>query len=51
MIAGGMGSRARAHFQEASIRVLTGAPTENPTTLVRKHLGGTLVVGANACDH
>lgn len=51
VIAGGMGSRAHALFQEASIRVLTGAPAESPTALVRKYLGGTLVVGANACDH
>lgn len=51
VIAGGMGSRARALFQEASIEVLAGAPTETAATLVRQYLDGTLVTGPGACDH
>jgi predicted Fe-Mo cluster-binding NifX family protein len=51
VIAGGMGSRAYTLFQAASIEVLTGAPAESAATLVRQYLDGTLVTGANACDH
>jgi predicted Fe-Mo cluster-binding NifX family protein len=51
VIAGGMGSHAYSLFQGASIEVLTGAPAESPTALVRKYLDGKLVTGANACDH
>jgi predicted Fe-Mo cluster-binding NifX family protein len=51
IIAGGMGARAYMLFQAASIEVLTGAPAEAVETLVRQYLDGTLVTGANACDH
>jgi len=51
IIAGGMGSRAQSLFRAASIEVLTGAPAEMPTTLVRQYLDGTLVTGKNLCDH
>ena len=51
VIAGGMGSRARTLFQSLSIEVLTGAPAESPSALVRKCLDGTLVTTANVCDH
>jgi predicted Fe-Mo cluster-binding NifX family protein len=51
VIAGGMGSRAHALFQAASIEVLTGAPEESAATLVRQFLDEKLVTGANACDH
>jgi predicted Fe-Mo cluster-binding NifX family protein len=51
VIAGGMGSRAHTLFQDVSIEVFTGAPAESPVTLVRKYLDGTLVTGANACEH
>jgi len=51
VIAGGMGSRARSLFQQASIEVLTGAPTETAETLVEQYLQGKLVNGENACDH
>ena len=51
VIAGGMGSRAHALFQAASIEVLTGAPAESASTLVRQYLDGKLVTGDNACDH
>jgi predicted Fe-Mo cluster-binding NifX family protein len=51
VIAGGMGGRAHALFQAASIEVITGAPAEAVQTLVQQYLDGTLVTGANACDH
>lgn len=51
IIAGGMGSRAHSLFQEVSIEVLTGVAAESAATLARQYLDGTLVTGANACDH
>lgn len=51
VIAGGMGQRAVSLFEERGIRVLTGAPVEEPQQLVRRYLEGTLVCGANVCDH
>ena len=51
IIAGGMGQRAQALFAEHGIEVIVGAPVEAPETLVAKCMAGTLVSGANACDH
>ncbi len=51
IIAGGMGSRAQALFAERGIEVVTGASGGTPTELVQAHLAGTLLTGANACDH
>ncbi|MFP5228154.1 MAG: NifB/NifX family molybdenum-iron cluster-binding protein [Acidobacteriota bacterium] len=51
VIAGNMGSRARALFEAASVAVVTGAPEEEPQTLVREYLAGTLVTHENNCDH
>jgi predicted Fe-Mo cluster-binding NifX family protein len=51
VISGGMGSRARALFAEASIEVVTGAPAESASTLAERYLDGTLVTSPNACDH
>jgi ATP-binding protein involved in chromosome partitioning len=51
VIAGGMGSRAHSLFQAAAIEVLTGAPAESASTLVRQYLDGKLVTGNNTCDH
>ncbi len=51
VIAGGMGSRAHDLFQAASIQVVTGAPAQDPASIVRQYLDGTLVTGENACDH
>jgi predicted Fe-Mo cluster-binding NifX family protein len=51
VIAGGMGGHAQRLFQESSIEVLTGAPAEVPSAIVRKYLDGTLVTGNNSCDH
>jgi predicted Fe-Mo cluster-binding NifX family protein len=46
-----MGSRAQNLFAENSIKVVVGAPAEAPEQLVAQYLAGTLVSGANVCDH
>ncbi len=51
IIAGGMGQRAQAMFVENGIRVVVGAPALSPEELVTSYLRGTLVSGANLCDH
>ena len=51
IIAGGMGSRAQNLFAESNIKVVVGAPAEAPEQLVAQFLAGTLVSGANVCDH
>jgi len=51
VIAGGMGSRAQALFQENRIEVIVGAVGEDPEQIVLDHLRGGLAVGDNLCDH
>jgi predicted Fe-Mo cluster-binding NifX family protein len=51
IIAGGMGSRAQELFTQASIEVITGAPSEEPKKLVMDHISKNLETGPNACDH
>ncbi len=51
IIAGGMGQRAQALFAENGIKVVVGAPAESPEHLASQYLAGTLVSGANVCDH
>lgn len=51
VIAGGMGARARSLLQEASIEVITGAPSEDAKTLVRRYLDGALTSIEHTCDH
>ncbi len=51
VIAGGMGGRAIGLFQEAGIKVVTGASSESPEKLVMDFLNNALVTGRNACDH
>ena len=51
IIAGGMGQRAQGLFNENGIRVVVGAPAEAPEQLAYQYLAGTLVSGANVCDH
>ena len=51
IIAGGMGMRAQQFFQQYGIQVVTGAPPDHPQTVVLNWLSGTLVTGANVCDH
>jgi predicted Fe-Mo cluster-binding NifX family protein len=51
IIAGGMGNRALQLFDQAGIKVVTGAPVEDPEVLVNNYLDNTLITGDNACDH
>lgn len=51
IIAGGMGQRAISLFDENNIKVVTGAPTLEPESLVSSYLNGTLMTGSNVCDH
>ncbi|MFW5836523.1 MAG: iron-sulfur cluster carrier protein MrpORP [Desulfovibrionaceae bacterium] len=51
VLAGGMGSRAQSLFTDRGVKVLVGAPAEEPEAVVRKFLDGSLQLGANTCDH
>jgi Mrp family chromosome partitioning ATPase/predicted Fe-Mo cluster-binding NifX family protein len=51
IFAGGMGQKALSLFAEQGIRVITGSPSQEPEALVQGYLSGTLVSGANVCDH
>ncbi|HMM39492.1 MAG TPA: NifB/NifX family molybdenum-iron cluster-binding protein [Desulfovibrio sp.] len=51
VIAGGMGARARQLFEEAGVSVTVGAQGGAAEQLVTAFLGGSLVTGANTCDH
>ena len=51
VIAGGMGNRAQAFFEQFGIKVLVGAPSDEPEAVVRAYLDGTLQAGDNICDH
>jgi len=51
IIAGGMGQRAQQLFTESNIKVVIGAPAEEPEKLVSDYVSGTLQSGANLCDH
>ncbi|OGI03083.1 MAG: ATPase [Candidatus Melainabacteria bacterium GWF2_32_7] len=51
VIAGGMGGRAQEIFAQFGIKVISGAPAEDPEKVVLDYLNGTLETGINACDH
>ncbi len=51
IIAGGMGSRAQELFAEQGVKVVTGAQGEIPRDVVENYLKGSLLTGANVCDH
>lgn len=51
VIAGGMGQRAIALFNQQGIQVLVGAPALAPEALVEEYLAGRLQGGQNVCDH
>ncbi len=51
IIAGGMGQRAQSLFAESGIKVVVGAPGDEPEKVVAAYLAGTLRVGENVCDH
>jgi len=50
IIAGGLGRKAKQLFGDMGIDVLTGAPQDEPASVVRSHLDGTLKSGGNVCD-
>lgn len=51
IIAGGMGQRAVDLFVQNGIKVVTGASSLEPETLVKNYLNNTLETGGNLCDH
>ncbi len=51
IIASGMGARAQGLFEQAGIKVVVGAPSEEPEAVVRAYLEGQLQTGGNICDH
>jgi len=51
VIVGGMGQRAQNILIENSVRVIAGAPSEAPESIMRSYLDGKLQLGQNACDH
>jgi predicted Fe-Mo cluster-binding NifX family protein len=51
VIAGGMGQRAIALFNQQGIEVIVGAPSLAPESLVEEYLAGRLQTGQNVCDH
>jgi predicted Fe-Mo cluster-binding NifX family protein len=51
IIAGGMGQRAQQLFTSSGIRVVVGAPADEPEALAAAYLAGTLQSGQNVCDH
>lgn len=51
IITGGMGARAQSLFSEGGVKVLVGAPSDEPEKVVKAYLEGTLKAGANVCDH
>jgi len=51
IIAGGMGQRAQSLFAENGIKVVVGAPGEEPEKIAAAYLAGTLQAGENVCDH
>jgi predicted Fe-Mo cluster-binding NifX family protein len=51
VIAGGMGQRAIALFNNQNINVFVGAPLKKPKDLASDLLSDSLQAGANYCDH
>lgn len=51
VIASGMGSRARAIFNDNRIEVVVGVLRDDPEEAVLDYLKGELATGGNICDH
>lgn len=51
IIAGGMGARAQELFAGQKIEVVVGVAGGTPEEVVTAYLQGSLVTGANICDH
>ncbi len=50
VIAGGMGGRAVALFQQNGMQVVCGAQVQKPEALVKSFLENRLELGGNLCD-
>ncbi len=51
IITTGMGMRAQSLFESAGVKVVTGAPAQNPSEVVNSFLSNSLETGHNTCDH
>lgn len=51
VIAGGMGQRAQALFEEKGIKVVVGCQKENIEEIISDYLNDNLKIGSNICDH
>jgi len=51
VIASGMGSRARAIFNENNIEAIVGVLSDDPEKAVMDYIQGELATGDNICDH
>ena len=51
VLAGGMGGRAVALFEQAGVRVVLGVQGNDPCAAVEQYVQGTLASGDNACGH
>jgi len=51
VIAGGMGMNAQNLFNNQGVKVIVGAPEEDPEKVVLDYVYGNLVIGTNVCDH
>jgi ATP-binding protein involved in chromosome partitioning len=49
IIAGGMGGRAVALFQQNGVQVICGAPPQKPEDIVTAYLNNKLAAGNNLC--
>ena len=51
VIAGGMGQKAIALFNQHCINVYLGAPAKTPEAIAEEFLRGELTLNANPCNH
>lgn len=51
VLAGGMGRRAQAFFNQYGIELILGVTSGEPEQVVLDYLNGTLETGDNICDH
>ena len=51
VIAGGMGRRAQGLFADSGVKIVVGALSDDPGTIVKQYLSGALATGDNLCDH
>ncbi len=51
VIAGGMGGRAVQLFEQAGVKVVTGAAPDDPEKVAQAFINEVLVTGDNTCDH